>query len=620
MASFIPFSIPANISIAVTEQQLKDSAGVEFTKKITTRSDGSTTTEFLDSAGNLFVPAAGNFQTLSADIISAGNSPPIGGGNAQLVTIDVNSPPLEIQSTDAKGFGLTDSETLRSTEAEDSFLIQRISDGFQMSGISDSQNSLKRARVLEDFEQSGFGGINALMVAPTKTSFVERQENFTVATAFAGSAVGLKLVRVSRQDFITGLSNQIWYNRATNVVVSPVAIANVSLDVASSAEPNQTLSAASFAKITDGTDVAEVLQVNTNASPTDRALLVTVGANQRVMSNLMEVGGATFSLGQKPSAQSLPVVLASDTGDIKPNRTIVDHGFQQITNGSIAAEVRAVAPASTDPGLNVRQIPDSNGNTQTIGATIATAVNTKLSDGVDSISIIPGGISVVGASEPSLVIALSPNSADTFPNRTLANSGLQKITDGTSIAAVKSANTAPILSDPALVVSISGNSSNMAPLAPSVVATRHQIAGGQYLAVLPTLANLQQSPVLLDVNGAQVVAEKTPITLSAGVLNATPDSALGFNRRLAFLSVTNNTGSLIFAQIHDSAAALAAGVIPYLGFTWRIPGNSTVIFGADSFSERGLKLSPNARLAFSSVFGTYTAISMTNIAAHWEVI
>lgn len=609
MPNFIPLNPPSvSPSVSVVERRIKDALGVIYTERTTITNGAVSNTEYFDVQGIQNTPTVPfTDPELNADIIPAGQSPSIAGGNALLVTIDPNS----TSSID---------NTPLLTEIRDNAIS-----GVARTNVSDS-NSGNSIQISNPNVQAT-NGVAAVMVASSAAEYGERVEEFNLVVAFQGNPVGTVVKRISRFDPNNGSNiSQTWFVKATQQFLNPPTVPAQATLISSSsvaAEPNQTVATTAFTKITDGVSSQPVatLFYPGAAQGSDKALLVTFGNGSNVQTtNLTQVNGVAVSLGEKLTAASFPVTFPIDVADIRPNRTFNNRGFQQITNGSIAAEVRAVSPASTDPGLNVRQVPDNAGNTQTVGATIATSVITRLSDGVDTASIIPGGISTVGSSETALIVALSPNSADTFPNRTLGTSGLSKITDGISLAVVRAGSSQTALADAALVVSLSGNSANMSPLAPSTVATRQQIIGGQYLSTLPTLTNLQQNPALLDVNGAQVVVDKPLVFVPFGVLNGQPDTPLGTNRRLYYFMVTNNTGAQIYAQVHDSAVALAAGAIPYQGMIWRIPGNSTAVFGGDAFGSQGLKLAPNTRFAFSSTFGTYSAISMTNISAHWEVI
>lgn len=96
---------------------------------------------------------------------------------------------------------------------------------------------------------------------------------------------------------------------------------------------------------------------------------------------------------------------------------------------------------------------------------------------------------------------------DNLPNLTLTN----KVTDGTNTAAVKAASTAPVATDPALVVALSPNSVNangqttMSASAPVAIASNQS-----------TLAVAMDTTQIADgVSGTMLTATKTKISIAS---------------------------------------------------------------------------------------------------------
>ena len=126
-------------------------------------------------------------------------------------------------------------------------------------------------------------------------------------------------------------------------------------------------------------------------------------------------------------------------------------------------------PSQLDPGQIVKRAFDDADDALRVQVLSAASSSTAINDGVataQKASVNSQGELAVAVGDPT--------------------SGVQ--------AAVKSASVAPLATDPALVVSISPNSS----LSVS--------SNGRYDTVLPTLTNAQLSPVELDVNGRLLVS------------------------------------------------------------------------------------------------------------------
>lgn len=120
------------------------------------------------------------------------------------------------------------------------------------------------------------------------------------------------------------------------------------------------------------------------------------------------------------------------------------------------------------------------------------------------------GVNVAGVQvDPRSIRALTSTDVVTAIQgtaNTSANAWPHKITDGTNVAAVKAASTAAVASDPALVVAISPNNS-LTVSNPSVGTTgttpptSASLAGGSVTTAAPTYTTGQMSPLSLSTGG-----------------------------------------------------------------------------------------------------------------------
>jgi len=232
-------------------------------------------------------------------------------------------------------------------------------------------------------------------------------------------------------------------------------------------------------KITDGTTNTAVKAASTAAVAADPALVVAISPNNSVAITAAalplpsgaatettlgtRLADATFTgrintLGQKTSANSTPIVIASDQSRLPVSTEVqIDYdsgaGTQSLSvvgiglpaSGGAVAGGTSTNPIRTDPTGTTTQ-PVSG----TVTAAQATAANLNA-----TVTQGPGS----GAAGTFWYVQVT-DGTNTLPTMdTAARSGFQRITDGTNTAAVKAASTAPVAADPALVVAISPNSS-----------------------------------------------------------------------------------------------------------------------------------------------------------------
>lgn len=178
--------------------------------------------------------------------------------------------------------------------------------------------------------------------------------------------------------------------------------------------------------ITDGRNVATVRAANSAAQATDTALVVAVSPNNSVAVTgtvTANAGTGTFAV----SAASLPLPSGAATAAKQPALG---------TAGTPSADVLTVQGTSSMTALKV----DGSAVTQPVSGTVTANAGT-------------GTFAISAASLPL------PTGAATSANLTTIGNQTTKINDGTNTAAVKAALTAAVASDPALVVAISPNNS-----------------------------------------------------------------------------------------------------------------------------------------------------------------
>lgn len=136
-------------------------------------------------------------------------------------------------------------------------------------------------------------------------------------------------------------------------------------------------------KITDGVNTAAVKAASTAAAAADPAVVVAVSPNNTIPVNETQVGGASYTLGQKTMANSAPVTIASDQVAPKTYANVTASTVQSLVIGNSSA-VSFSPPAGT-VGF-IAEAP--SGNTQNLrcaaGTTATTTLGLRLEPGRDT--------------------------------------------------------------------------------------------------------------------------------------------------------------------------------------------------------------------------------------------
>jgi hypothetical protein len=210
-------------------------------------------------------------------------------------------------------------------------------------------------------------------------------------------------------------------------------------------------------------DPLRVDPTGTTAQPvTDNAGSLTVDSPQlpaalvggRLDENVGAWLGSTApTVGSKTSANSVPVVVASDQGAIP----ITDNAGSLTVDGTVTSNQGTAAALSG--GWPVK-VTDGT-NTMPTGDVAARAIFEKITDGTNTASVTASSaLKVDGSAVTQPISAASlplPTGASTSANQTTLGSQTTKVNDGTNTAAVKAASTAAAAADPALVVAVSPN-------------------------------------------------------------------------------------------------------------------------------------------------------------------
>lgn len=211
---------------------------------------------------------------------------------------------------------------------------------------------------------------------------------------------------------------------------------------------------------TPGTAAADVLSIQgvsgmvalkVDASSYTQPITGTITAIQSTAANLNTTAaqGSAANLGG-----AWPVKITDGTNTLPTMDAVNRAGFQKITDGAnfVAVKAASTPPTVLDPSLVVSISPNSsltavNPSVGTTGASAPTSA-TEIAGPNETGSLLAPRVrsasSQATATDPSLVVAVSPNTP-------------AKIWDGTSTVAVKAASTAAVATDPALVVAISPN-------------------------------------------------------------------------------------------------------------------------------------------------------------------
>lgn len=196
-------------------------------------------------------------------------------------------------------------------------------------------------------------------------------------------------------------------------------------------------------------------------------------------------GGLTVTADQGspntvPNAWPILVTDGADTAQVKPASTApvaLDPALVVTLSPNLAVGTLA-NPLRVDPTGNTTQPVSVTSGSITVDGTVtanqgtaaatASAWPIKVTDGIDTAAVAPASTAPL-ATDPSLVVQISPNqpavpvsvsgsvTANQGTPAATANAWPAKLTDGVDTAAILPSSTVPVVADPALVVTLSPN-------------------------------------------------------------------------------------------------------------------------------------------------------------------
>lgn len=504
-----------------------------------------------------------------------------------------------------------------------------------------------------DLQGASYTPIGTFRTESKNNVTVQTQEYQAKTTSAGNWTVDDRIVKVEAFDFTSNsLVSKFWINDSTDTVLTIAPVPGVDLteaDAASFAQlkaiatglgaPNDlpavddvgqfglvplfkrlltklptTLAQNWKVQLTDGLNVAIIKPALEPASSTDQSLVValspnsigkfnidqtTDGTTNKVAANLF-VGGGAYAVGAKTIANSIAFNLASD----QTPTTLAQNWKVQLTDGT---------------------------NVMPTGDAIGRAVFNRVTDGINEIKIAPASTTPT-ATDPSLVVALSPNSV----TKLASNASELDIASAAISLATTSAPIAPTFGISYAIdytISAMGASTVYVEIQESINGTTWQTiynfsatASGSYKSPLigfnggllryveiPTGGSVTRTIRRLQSNAP---TDYVP-TLRYGGYNLN-SIALAQMARFKTISISNNSGTLLWLQLFDKALALAGGDVPINGCVYRIPANSTISYGVGDFGADGKFVGVNPRLGISSTFASYTAATLTATAINVE--
>ena len=463
----------------------------------------------------------------------------------------------------------------------------------------------------------------------TSTGAITTNQNVSVSTQGSGSA-GIQITGTWTGTLVFESSIDGGTTWNSMLVQVPTTGAEVS---SATANGNWTAAVAGYQQIR--------VRGNTVTSGSATVFLnASAGTQVVVLGDPLPTGSNTIGAVNQGTAAALsgywPVRVTDGTNTMPTMDTVARKGFQSITdgtNGPAAVKAASTAAVAADPSLVVALSPNSAiptgsntigvvnqgtaasianswrvqitdlTNTMPTGDAVARAIFHKLTDGTNTAAVKAASTAAV-ASDPALVVAISPNNTISTSNASVGATGSAVPASATYIAAsdgtnltglrVKAASTAAVAADPSLVVAFSPNSpiptgANVIGAVTqsgtwSVTATQAVAANLNATVVQSTAANLNAtvtgsgtagSPAagVVTVQGAAsmtalVTTEKRSSTSSVTSVAASVTSVnlLAANANRIAALITNDGNSVLFVKLGATASNSS--------YTYRLTANS----------------------------------------------
>ena len=346
---------------------------------------------------------------------------------------------------------------------------------------------------------------------------------------------------------------------------------------------------------TSATEIAGVTTAGTLVPvhvTTDGAVFTTPEAGSLTNVNITEYGSVATSLGQKTSAASMPVVLASD---------------ETVPISAVALPLPAGASTSSNQVTQIGQLTTISSNTGTILAQQTNGTQTTSISGAGGTptATVTAASTAATAANPGLVVSLSPNSP--LPAGTNAL-GSVSITGTTPISGTVTANqgTAGATPWPVNIADYGGTATTLgqkvsASSMPVVLASDETVPISAVSLPLPAGAATasNQGTIISELttissNTGTILAQQTNGTQKATVFQGTP----------AALTVTQAAKAvgLTAVRLTVSGAAPAASRVVLVGSP--APGTATTVnfyIGSSTVTSTGATRGPSIQFGQSFI-------------------
>lgn len=329
---------------------------------------------------------------------------------------------------------------------------------------------------------------------------------------------------------------------------------------------------------------ADVNVTNTSLAVTQSGVW-SVGRTWNLSSVSDSVNVGNFPVTQPISAAALPLPTGAST---ETTLAALNAKFSALGQNTMVNSVPVVL-ASNQSAITVVQATPANlqvSATQVVGSA-ATRWFTQLSDGTNSPAIKAASTAAV-ASDPALVIAVSPNNSVAVTQATAANlnatvvqgnagsvaqSWFARITDATNTAAVKAASTAALAADPALVVTLSPNTRDSVQPATLVVTATAAANTALTLTIPAAGAGLFHYISRIEISRTATAALAGTATLVVTTTNLPGTLAFSFGNAMVAGGTQKDLAENLLHPLKSSVANTATTIVapaPGAAVLWRM--------------------------------------------------
>lgn len=336
-------------------------------------------------------------------------------------------------------------------------------------------------------------------------------------------------------------------------------------------------------KITDGTSVSAVKAASTAPTAADPAVVVALSPNGAQATAALQTSGnsslssidtKTPTIGQKTMANSSPVVIASDQSAIPASQS-----------GTWTAGRTWSLLNSTDSVNAVQSGAWTTGRTW------------SLASGTDSIASVQSGSWTTGRTW-TLAAGTDAETVTQGPAAVTSGAWPIKVSDGTSVTAVKAASTAPAAADPALVVALSPN-------------------GAQATSALQTSGNASLSSIDSKITGVATAANQSTEITSVQILDDVPTAMNGaFVKGAPAMGQLDDTSTTAATEDNLAPVRITAQRAAHANLR-DTSGNAIGVAGNPLITGNALSTS-NSAIAFGDVTTSATTTTIVRRTAYTE--